>query len=89
MGEKGEIYNIAGGNERMNIEIATEILRHLSLPDTMVEYVSDRPGHDFRYSLDCQKIESLGWKPRVDFTEGLQRTIEWYKVTRWWWRPLV
>jgi dTDP-glucose 4,6-dehydratase len=88
-GEKGQIYNIAGGNERINIEIATEILRHLSLPDTMVEYVADRPGHDLRYSLDCQKIESLGWKPQVDFKEGLQRTIEWYKVSRWWWRPLV
>jgi dTDP-glucose 4,6-dehydratase len=88
-GEKGQIYNIAGSNERENIEIAALILRRLSLPDTMIEYVPDRPGHDFRYSLDCKKIHRLGWRPQVPFEEGLQKTIDWYRSNDWWWHPLI
>jgi dTDP-glucose 4,6-dehydratase len=88
-GEKGQIYNIAGNNERENIEIAARILRRLSLPDTMIEYVEDRPGHDFRYSLDCRKIHLLGWRPQVPFEEGLQKTIDWYRSNDRWWRRLV
>ena len=88
-GEKGQIYNIDGGNERRNIEIAAEILGRLSLPEKMIEYVADRPGHDFRYSLDCEKIHQLGWKPQVPFEKGLQRTIDWYRSNEWWWRRLV
>jgi len=87
-GEKGEIYNIAGGNERKNMDIAREILRRLSLPETMIEFVGDRPGHDYRYSLDCAKIHRLGWKPRVDFEQGLQKTIDWYVANKRWWRTL-
>jgi dTDP-glucose 4,6-dehydratase len=86
--EKGQVYNI-GGNERKNIDIAKEILRHLSLPEAMIKFVGDRPGHDFRYSLSCDKIHRLGWKPQVGFEEGLQKTIDWYKVNKWWWRQLV
>jgi dTDP-glucose 4,6-dehydratase len=88
-GEKGQIYNIAGSNERENMAIAKEILQRLSLPDTMIEYVTDRQGHDFRYSLDCEKIRRLGWKPEVLFEDGLQRTIDWYRSNECWWRPLV
>jgi dTDP-glucose 4,6-dehydratase len=88
-GESGQIYNIGGGNEKKNIEIAREILRRLSLPETMIEFVSDRPGHDFRYSLDCEKTTRLGWKPRVSFEDGLQETIDWYVANKWWWRPLL
>ncbi len=88
-GEAGQIYNIGGGNEKKNIEIAREILRRLSLPETMIEFVSDRPGHDFRYSLDCEKTTRLGWKPRVSFEDGLQETIDWYVTNKWWWRPLL
>jgi dTDP-glucose 4,6-dehydratase len=88
-GEKGQTYNIAGGNERMNSEIAAGILQHLSLPETMIECVADRPGHDFRYSLDYEKIHHLGWKPQVPFEQGLQKTIGWYTSNKWWWRPLV
>jgi dTDP-glucose 4,6-dehydratase len=88
-GENGEIYNIAGGNERENMEIATQILGRLSLPETMIQHVPDRPGHDFRYSLDCEKIHHLGWKPQVQFEDGLRRTIEWYRSNEWWWRRLV
>jgi len=87
--EKGQVYNIGRGNERKNIEIAKEILRCLSLPETMIQFVNDRPGHDFRYSLDCGKIQRLGWRPQVGFAEGLRKTIDWYAANRWWWRPLV
>jgi dTDP-glucose 4,6-dehydratase len=83
-GEKGQIYNIGGGNERKNLEIAKEILHCLSLPEAMLEYVPDRPGHDFRYSLACDKIHRLGWKPQMGFEEGLQKTIDWYKANKWW-----
>lgn len=88
-GKKGETYNIGGGNERRNVEIAKEILRCLSLPERMIEFVGDRPGHDFRYSLACDKIHRLGWKPQMGFEEGLQKTIDWYEANKWWWRPLV
>jgi dTDP-glucose 4,6-dehydratase len=88
-GEKGQAYNIAGGNEKKNIDIAKEILHHLSLPETMMKFVTDRPGHDLRYSLDCQKVHHLGWKPQVDFEQGLLKTVEWYRSNQWWWRRLV
>jgi dTDP-glucose 4,6-dehydratase len=88
-GKKGQVYNIAGGSEKKNIEVAREILRYLSLPCTMMQFVENRPGHDFRYSLDCQKIQSLGWRPEVVFREGLRRTIDWYSNNDWWWRGLV
>ena len=88
-GEKGQIYNIGGGNERKNLEIAKEILHCLSLPETMLEFVADRPGHDFRYSIQRSKVQHLGWKPQVGFEEGLQRTVDWYRTNKWWWRPLV
>lgn len=88
-GEKGHVYNVGGANEKKNIDIALEILRRLSLPEMMIELVGDRPGHDFRYSLDCEKIYGLGWKPRVPFEEGLQKTIDWYAANEWWWGPPV
>jgi dTDP-glucose 4,6-dehydratase len=72
-----------------NICIAAEILRYLSLHEIMIEFVSDRLGHDFRYSLNCEMIHRLGWKPQVGFEEGLQKTIDWCKVNKWWWRPLA
>jgi dTDP-glucose 4,6-dehydratase len=55
----------------------------------MIEFVGDRPGHDFRYSLACDKIHRLGWRPQMGFEEGLQKTINWYKANKWWWRRLV
>jgi dTDP-glucose 4,6-dehydratase len=88
-GEKGQIYNIGGGNERENIEIAAEILRRLSLPESLTEHVPDRPGHDFRYSLNCEKIHRLGWRPQVPFEDGLQKTIDWYRSNDRWWRRLI
>ena len=64
-------------------------LRRSSLPETMIEFAGDRPGHDFRYSLHCEKIHRLGWRSQVSFEEGLQRTVDWYRTNEWWWRRLV
>ena len=88
-GEKGQVYNIGGGSEKKNIDVAGRILRQLALPENMMEFVPDRPGHDFRYSINCQKIQCLGWRPQVDFEQGIQKTVEWYRSNEWWWRRLV
>jgi len=87
-GNPGEIYNIGGGNEKTNLEITHKILDILSKDDSMIDYVTDRPGHDVRYSLDCSKLHALGWKPGHSLDEALEETITWYTRNEWWWRPL-
>jgi dTDP-glucose 4,6-dehydratase len=87
-GKTGEVYNIGGGHEKTNLEITRKILDILSSDDSMIEYVTDRPGHDFRYSLDCSKLHAMGWKPKYSFDEALEETITWYTHNEWWWRPL-
>ena len=88
-GKIGEIYNVGGGNEKRNIEVVRRVLEIMGLGEDYIEYVPDRPGHDFRYSIDSSKIKAeLGWSPEVSFEEGLQRTVNWYKENQWWWRPL-
>lgn len=78
-GEAGEVYNIGGHNEYPNIDIVRAILRHLDKPESLIEYVTDRPGHDRRYAIDAQKIDDkLGWKPRYTFDQALPMTIQWY-----------
>jgi dTDP-glucose 4,6-dehydratase len=84
----GEIYNIGGGNEWTNIEITQKILSLLKRDKSMIDYVKDRPGHDFRYSVDCSKLRSLGWIPEYSFDDGLDATVTWYSQNEWWWRPL-
>mgnify|MGYP002153779688 CR=1 FL=1 len=86
---RGQVYNVAGGNEKKDIDIAKEILHMLSLSEKMIKFIPDRPDHDVRYSLDCGRIQRLGWKPQVAFEEGLQKTIDWYTANRWSWLPLV
>jgi len=71
-----------------NIHTAAELLRYLSPYEPVTELVSDRPGHEFKYSLNCGMIHRLGWKPQVGFEGGLQKTIDWHKVNKWW-RPLA
>jgi dTDP-glucose 4,6-dehydratase len=88
-GEFGEIYNIASGNEKMNIEVANFILKELNKSKTLIKFVKDRPGHDRRYSLDITKIKKLGWKPKHKFEEAFKKTVLWYKNNEWWWRPLI
>jgi dTDP-glucose 4,6-dehydratase len=85
-GKIGEIYNIGAGNEKTNIEIAKEIQKRF--PDSEIKFVADRPGHDFRYSLNCSKIKKLGFKPKHSFEEALKKTIDWYIKNKWWWQPL-
>ena len=87
-GVPGEIYNIGGGNERTNLEITHKILSLLKRDKSMIDYVKDRPGHDFRYSVDCSKLRSLGWMPEYSFDDGLAATVTWYSQNEWWWRPL-
>lgn len=85
-GKAGETYNIAGGNEVENIVIARRICQQLSKPESLIQFVKDRPGHDRRYSIDTSKLAALGWKPQRDFSEALDATIEWYVANRPWWR---
>ncbi len=87
-GEIGEVYNIGGGNERTNLEITEYILKKLEKPKTLMSFVPDRKGHDRRYSLDCSKLQELGWKPKHNFEEALDETIQWYIENRWWWKKL-
>lgn len=84
-GLPGEIYNVGGENERSNIEIARTILSILKKPDNLIQFVPDRPGHDFRYSIRSDKIRELGWSPHYPFTEALEATVAWYLWNRTWW----
>jgi len=88
-GKPGEIYNIASGSGRTNIEVANLILKALSKSESLIKFVSDRPGHDRRYSLDAAKIRSLGWKPKYGFEGSLKETVKWYIENEPWWRPLL
>lgn len=87
-GSTGEIYNIGGGAEKTNIEITKKILGILGADESMIEYVKDRLGHDFRYSLDCSKLKAIGWAPEHDFDKALEYTVKWYIENRWWWKKL-
>ncbi|HOL23095.1 MAG TPA: GDP-mannose 4,6-dehydratase, partial [bacterium] len=87
-GKEGEVYNVAGGNERENIFIAKKILEYLGKPESLIKFVKDRPGHDRRYSISCEKIKKLGWVPEVSLEEGLRITVEWYKNNQDWWKRI-
>jgi dTDP-glucose 4,6-dehydratase len=87
-GEPGEIYNIGAGNEIPNRELTERILRSLGKGEEMIEYVTDRLGHDRRYSVDTGKVRALGWQPARSLDEALEATVQWYRDNRWWWQPL-
>lgn len=87
-GEPGEIYNIGAGNEMQNIQITEMILEKLGKPKSLITHVPDRPGHDRRYSLNCEKIRALGWKPSHNFEQALEETIQWYVSHQDWWRRI-
>jgi dTDP-glucose 4,6-dehydratase len=78
-GKGGEVYNVGAGNEKTNLEIANFILKELGKPKSLIKFVENRPGHDLRYSLNCEKIKALGWMPKHNFEEALRETINWYK----------
>ena len=88
-GLAGEVYNIGGGRELTNNMIAKMILETMGLDESSIEYVKDRKGHDFRYSVDWTKIyRELGYKPQIKFEDGLHETVEWYRNNIAWWKPL-
>ena len=87
-GKPGEAYNIGGGNEHNNREITDTILRLLDKPRSLIQHVADRPGHDRRYALNCNKIKDLGWQTQQPFEDAVQATVEWYRANQSWWRPL-
>ena len=89
-GKVGEVYNVGGHNERTNLEVVKTILKVLDKPESLIRFVSDRPGHDMRYAIDPTKIENeLGWKPEYNFDTGIVQTIEWYLNNREWWEHIV
>ena len=87
-GQAGEVYNVGGGDERHNIDVTKLILQYLGKPETLINYVADRPGHDRRYSLDCSKLEALGYVPERNFEARLQETVQWYVDNEPWWRKI-
>ncbi|NRF96232.1 dTDP-glucose 4,6-dehydratase [Paenibacillus frigoriresistens] len=88
-GINGEVYNIGGNNERTNIQIIQTILRELGKPESLMQFVKDRPGHDRRYGIDATKItEELGWKPKHNFETGIHETIRWYLDNQDWWKRI-
>jgi len=87
-GEVGTSYNLGGGNERTNLEVTKLILAVLGKPESLIKYVTDRPGHDRRYSLDCARIRELGWTPRHKFEDALEDTVRWYVENEGWWRRI-
>lgn len=89
-GEPGEIYNVGGAVEKANIEVALTVAYLLGKPPQLIEFVEDRPGHDFRYGVDGTKIQrELGWLPTRSFDEELRETVRWYVENRWWWQKIV
>lgn len=89
-GRVGDVYNIGGHNERTNLEVVKTILRELDKPETLINYVTDRAGHDLRYAIDPTKIETeLGWKPTFNFDTGIKQTIQWYLDNKDWWQNIL
>lgn len=89
-GRIGEVYNIGGHNERTNLEVVRTILRELNKPESLIQYVTDRAGHDLRYAIDPTKMETeLGWKPIYTFDTGIKQTIQWYLDNEAWWKNIL
>lgn len=87
-GALGEVYNLGTGVETRNIDMARKLLSLLGKPESLLQYVTDRPGHDRRYALNVDKIKALGWQPRHDFESALAKTVQWYVDNEWWWRKI-
>lgn len=89
-GREGEIYNIGGHNERTNLEVVRAVLRELGKPESLITFVTDRPGHDRRYAIDPDKIHrELGWLPATRFDDGIRETVAWYLGHRDWWETIL
>ncbi|MCQ2462364.1 MAG: dTDP-glucose 4,6-dehydratase [Clostridia bacterium] len=89
-GKIGEVYNVGGHNERTNIDVVKTVLRLLEKPESLITYVTDRPGHDRRYAIDPTKIKNeLGWYPETGFDDGMKKTVAWYLENRGWWERII
>ena len=89
-GREGQVYNIGGHNERTNLEVVKTIIRELGKEESLIQYVTDRPGHDRRYAIDPTKIKTeLGWEPTTLFNEGIKKTIQWYLDNKVWWERIL
>ncbi len=89
-GRIGEVYNIGGHNEKANIEVVKTIIKAVGKDESLITYVTDRPGHDMRYAIDPEKIKNeLGWYPETLFNEGIQKTIKWYLENEDWWQNIL
>ena len=84
----GGVYNVGTGVETAGVQVAEAVLEIMGKPTSLIEFVADRPGHDYRYALDISRITALGWEPQVTLGEGLERTVRWYQDHPEWWRPL-
>jgi len=87
-GTPGEVYNAGGPDELENLDVVTRILELTGQDESLIRYVTDRKGHDRRYSLSSDKVRSLGWEPNWLFAEGLPATVDWYRDNEWWWEPI-
>ncbi len=87
-GTPGEVYNVGGPDEAPNLEVVRRIVEYTGADESLIEYVTDRPGHDRRYSLASEKVRGLGWEAQVRFSEGLERTVSWYRDNAWWWETI-
>jgi dTDP-glucose 4,6-dehydratase len=88
-GKAGEAYNIGAQQELMNIQVVKAILKLCKKPESLIEFVNDRPGHDLRYSLDTEKIQRLGLKLKTEFDKGIEATVKWYQQNVKWWKPII
>ncbi len=87
-GEPGNVYNVGGPDELPNLDVVKRVLALTDRDESLIEYVSDRPGHDRRYSLSAARLQELGWKPVVRFDDGIERTVNWYRENESWWEPI-
>jgi len=89
-GKAGEVYNIGGNNEWKNIDIVRLVLRKVGKPESLINFVKDRPGHDRRYAIDASKIKKeLGWTPTYSFEDGIEETVQWYLNNSSWWKRVM
>ena len=87
-GQAGEAYNVAGENEQHNIDVIRRLLSDLGKPESLIRHVEDRPGHDRRYAMNCDKLRALGWQRQHTFDTALYETAQWYLSNEWWWRKI-
>lgn len=89
-GRVGQVYNVGGHNEKTNLQVVKAILKYLNKPESLITFVTDRPGHDMRYAIDPTKIHNeLGWLPQTRFDDGIKKAIDWYLQNKPWWENII